>query len=155
MLDDFKTELKRLGMKRIQKEEMNRRSFALVLDEKDDDEEVEFADVLSPRRQNTANLSPSQSPSGRLREDSLSNTRPEKRGAPRFPAAKGGVKISQLPDLKSFSFGKKKDRAEEDALDVEQPKTQDDSKSDTSTDRVNHMRGSLGVLDFHTKPAGL
>ncbi len=162
MLDDFKTELKRLGMKRIQKEEMRRQSFALVLDDKDDDEEVEFADALNPRSRfaNGNRLSQSNSPDGRLRHaDSTSNSSSDKRGAPKLQTGKGGTRISQLPGLKSLNFGRKKEKSDVDVADLEKQESptphhsQDDVPSPNA--RLGNMRGSLGVLDFHTKPAGL
>lgn len=161
MLDDFKTELKRLGMKRIQKEEMRRQSFALVLDDKDEDEEVESAEALNPgsRMANGNRLSPSNSPDGRLRHaDSTSNSSAEKRGAPKPQTGKGGTRISQLPGLKSLNFGKKKEKADVGVRDLEKQEspTPQDSHDDVSPPdtRVDDMRGSLGGLDFHTKPAG-
>ena len=161
MLDDFKTELKRLGMKRIQKEEMRRHSVALVLDDKDDDEEVEFADALNPRTRlpNGTRLSPGSSPDGRLRQDSMSNSSSDKRGAPKPPIGKGGTKISHLPGLKNLSLGKKKPKADDDNRDLEKqepptPQTKEEDPS-SSNERVNHTRGSLDALDFHTTPAGI
>ena len=162
MLDDFKTELKRLGMKRMQKEEMRRQSVALVLDDKDDDEEVEFADALNPRSRiaNGNGLSPSNSPDGRLRHaDSTSNSSSEKRGAPKPQTGRGGTRISQLPGLKNLNFGKKKEKSVVNVRDLE--KQESPTAQDTHNDipspntRVDNMRGSLGALDFHTKPAGL
>ena len=162
MLDDFKTELKRLGMKRIQKEEMRRQSTALVLDDMEDDEEVGFADALNPRSRmaNGNRLSLSNSADGRLRHaDSSSNSSSEKRGAPKPQTGKGGTRISQLPGLKNFNFSKKKEKSDGDVRDLEKQETPpahdegDDIPSPNT--RVDNMRGSLGALDFHTKPAGL
>ena len=156
MLDDFKTELKRLGMKRIQKEEMRRQSVALVLDDKDEDEEVEFADALNTRsRKANGN-----SPDGTLRHaDLTSNSSSEKRGAPKPQAGKGGTRISQLPGLKSLNFGKKKDKSDVIVRDLEKqesPSPQHQSEDVPSPNtRVDNARGDLGAFDFHTKPAGL
>jgi hypothetical protein len=163
MLDDFKTELKRLGMRRIQQEEMRRHSVALVLDDKDDDQEVEFADTLNTRSpaSNGTRLSTSNSPNGRLRHDSMGNSCANKRGAAKAQTGKGGIKISQLPGLKKLGFAKRKEKIDSEAGDLEKhhpppsnPVSQNEDPS-SSTERVNHMRGSLGAFEFHTKPAGL
>jgi hypothetical protein len=163
MLDDFKTELKRLGMKRIQKEEMRRQSVALVLDDKDDpdyDGEVEYADALNtpskPRR--GSRFSSANSPTGRLRHDSLSNgsSLSGKRFVPKPQIGKGGTIISQLPGLKRLSFGKRKEESNNNTQDLEkQSENGQERHLSPSTERVNNMRGSLGVVDFHTKPAGI
>ena len=73
MLDDFKTELKRLGIKRIRKDENRRQSMALVIEDKDTDEngELEFADAL--------NVSP----------ERLAESRKRKRGLTKFWSAGG------------------------------------------------------------------
>ena len=156
MLDDFKTELKRLGMKRIQREELRRQSTALVLDDDEDDvAEVEFADALNTRAPLTTgtNLSPRESPDGRPRQDSL------KRGGPRAQTGKGGTRISHLPGLKSLHFSKKKEKADEESYDLEKQETGSSSTNvhdhSSSNERVDEMRGSLGSMDFHTTPAGI
>lgn len=116
MLDDFKTELKRLGIKRIRKEEKRRQSFALVLEDKDTDEngELEFADALnvSPerlaedRRGAKSNRNQPQSPRGRLRNDSVVAADEEQRGDARANVAKGGGRrISRLPGLGNIAAG--------------------------------------------------
>jgi hypothetical protein len=166
MLDDFKTELRRLGMKRIRKDELRRQSHALVLDDKDDDEEVEFADALgpSPANRRPTLLSSGNSPDGRLREASLL----EDRGRPRANAGSGGVKISKLPGLKNlgFGFGKSKKDDEEGVIrnDLEKQESREPRKpANSSSDDANsrddehdqQMGGGLGSLDFHTKPAGI
>ena len=160
MLDDFKTELKRLGMKRIQKEELRRNSTALVLDDKDEDEEVEFADALDTRARpaNSDSLKSGRSPDGRLRQNSMTHST-ARRGAPRSQTGRGGTKISHLPVLKGMSFGKKKKAKANDMQDLEKqdspaPLNRTDDTS-SSQDRVNDTKDSLGALDFHTKPAGL
>jgi hypothetical protein len=94
---DFKTELKRLGIKRIRNEEKRRQSFALVLDDKDVDEngELEFADALNTSPSRLAEQrGPAQSPSsarGRLRNESVQHDRPQ--------VGQGGKRLSQLPGL--------------------------------------------------------
>lgn len=115
MLDDFKTELKRLGIKRIRKEEKRRQSFALVLEDKDTDEngELEFVEALnvSPerlaeeRRRAKPKYGNPQSPRGRLRNDSVVGADDEKRGDARANVGKGGRRISRLPDLGSIAAG--------------------------------------------------
>jgi hypothetical protein len=121
MLDDFKTELKRLGMQRIQKEGMRLQSFALVQDGGGEDGGVEFAEALNSRARllNGNHLSPGNSPNWRLRQDSMSNGSADNRGAPKPQTGKGGTKISQLPGLKSFQFGKKKEKSGDDAHGLE------------------------------------
>lgn len=168
MLDDFKTELKRLGMKRMRKDEQRRQSTALVLDDKDQDEEVEFADALGPRRHPTL-LSSGDSPDGRLRSAPLLESG-DQRGAPKAAMGRSGVKISKLPGLKSLGFGIKKGKKQDDDVvrnDLEKQDTQStkvgngtESESSREVERgrekpSDQMGGGLGPLDFHTKPAGL
>ena len=179
MLDDFKTELKRLGMKRIQNEEKRRHSVALMLDDKDenDDRELEFADALNTNparfhgknaldRANTADTA--DSPPGRLRQDSMEmNGSGDKRGTPRGSTGRGGTKIGRLPGLKTFGFesiqpGKKEKKADEDvekqspttASSSEKREHDDNSDANSSTERVDNMEQSVGAIDFHTKPDG-
>lgn len=160
MLDDFKTELKRLGIKRIQKEEKHRQCIALVLDDKDEDHGIEFADTFKPRSRLASGdrLSPGSSPNGRLRQDSMTNGSADRRGGPKPQTGRGGKKLAPLPGFKTFSFGKKKDKAESEDPDLEKqvlnPRSYDEDRS-SSTERINNLRGSLGALDFHTKPAGI
>jgi hypothetical protein len=161
MLDDFKTELKRLGIKRIQKEEKHRQSIALVLDDKDDDQELEFADALGPRTRlaNGNRLSPGGSPNGRLRHDSMTNGSADRRGAAKAQTGRGGRKLAPLPSLQRFSWGKKTTgKGDTDGPDLEKQFStarKDDEDPSSSNERVNNLRGSLGALDFHTKPAGI
>lgn len=155
MLDDFKTELKRLGIKRIQQEEMRRQSVALILDEtdKDRDQELEFADALNanPNRLAQANdISPTNTnQDGRLRHDSME-------GKPQL--ARAGKKIRGLPGLKSFGFNGKKSRNKKDKDPEKQETPVDDAKEDdssrSSTERVRRMKRSLAGPDFQTVPAG-
>lgn len=123
MLDDFKTELKRLGIKRIRKEEDRRQSFALVLEDKDTDEngELEFADALnvSPERlaKDRRKQKRSSSFRGRLRNNSAivdanNDDGPDRRqrGEARDSVGKGGRRISPLPSLgisKKWRFGRR------------------------------------------------
>ncbi|OCT54820.1 hypothetical protein CLCR_03167 [Cladophialophora carrionii] len=157
MLDDFKTELKRLNVKRVRKEEMRRQTFALVDDLHDpkygDDHHMEFTDALntSPLRfQTMQNLdhSPGHSPMGRPRQDSVADSQTNEKEA----IGKAGKKISKLPAFKDFAFasgGRKKARIpdlEGDArTDASQPPTQPQA-----SDRLADMRRSLGVIDYHT-----
>jgi hypothetical protein len=175
MLDDFKTELKRLGIKRMQKDEQRRQSFALVLDDKDedDDREVEFADALNtnPARFNgkrasnriaTTNNADS-SPRG-LRQNSIGvNGSADTGGGPKSMSGRGGMKIAHLPGLKSLGFesikpGRKSRRDREDGVQdqgpLTDPKQNVSSVPNPSPDRVNRMRQSLGAIDFNTKPEG-
>ncbi|KAL6245182.1 hypothetical protein RBB50_007957 [Rhinocladiella similis] len=124
MLDDFKTELKRLGIKRMRQDELRRRSFALVandLESKTDDGHMEFTDALNTdplefqSLQHTStcddsSISPSRGSAGRLRQDSMAESRNETRPRPRPRTepkeyiGKAGKKIARLPGLKEFSF---------------------------------------------------
>ena len=160
VLDDFKTELKRLGIKRMQADEVRRQSTALVLDDdKDEDQEVEFADALNATRSSPQGngLSPTASRSEkRLRHDSMD-------GRPQL--GRGGKRIGRLPGLKSLGFesikpGKnKKEKADTDLekQDTSEPmfsKEDDKSSSGSSTERVNRTRQASDPLDFMTTPAG-
>lgn len=145
MLDDFKTELKRLGIKRVQKDELRRQSFALVVEphdskEEEDDDHIEFRDVLNTnpaRFQTTQNLSPSSSPMGRLRQDSVSNAQTESKET----IGKAGKKISRLPGLNQFSLtpGKRKVKSED-----TEKNSQNEEPRPTPPDRLSQMRQSLG-----------
>ena len=159
VLDDFKTELKRLGIKRMQADEVRRQSSPLVLnDTKDEDGEVEFADALNVTRAPPQGngLSPTNSrPEKRLRQDSMD-------GRPQL--GRGGKKIGRLPGLKSFGFESikpvknKKEKADTDLekQDTSEPLFKDDDKSSSgsSTERVNKTRPASDPLDFMTTPDG-
>ncbi|KIW26732.1 uncharacterized protein PV07_06542 [Cladophialophora immunda] len=156
MLDDFKTELKRLGIRRMRKEELRRHSFALVGDPndyKEGDDQMEFSDALhtNPLQfQTTQNLddSPRSSPMGRLRQDSITNSQSNEKEA----IGKSGKKISKLPSLKDFSFasgGRKKVRIQDPEKDGEGG---DSSRpAAPAFDRLADMRRSLGVIDYHNR----
>lgn len=144
MLDDFKTELKRLGIKRIKQEETHRQSIALVLEDKDTDEngELEFSDALnvSPeslaeqRRRKDTNGS---SPRGRLRNDSVLNGRQS--------TGSGGKKTSHIPGLgitKGWSMLHKHKKEqfpvadlEKDAPDVVRSDSRQDPRPESSPSR--------------------
>jgi hypothetical protein len=155
MLDDFKTELKRLNMKRMRKEELRRQSFALVddlSDPKDDnDNHMEFTDALNtnPMRFQTMQplgTSPGHSPMGRPPHD----VQPNEKEA----VGKAGKKISKLPGLKDFSFasrGRKKARnqdLERGAGGRESPRP---AAEPHASERLADMRRSLGVIDYHNR----
>jgi hypothetical protein len=111
MLDDFKTELKRLGIKRIKKDEDRRQSYAVVLEDKDtgDQGELEFADALnvSPERfakeryGRKSNAGPINSPNDRFRQQSVldGNYARDQQKYGRDQTGQGGRRISHLPDL--------------------------------------------------------
>ncbi|KIW71510.1 hypothetical protein PV04_03667 [Phialophora macrospora] len=156
MLDDFKTELKRLNVKRMRKEELTRQSFALVDDLHDpkdgDDNHMEFTDALNAnnlRFQTMQNLdnSPDHSPMGRPRQASVTDSQANEKE----PIGKAGRKISKLPGLKDFAFasgGRKKARIQ----DLEKDARNDASRPPTqpqASDRLADMRRSLGVIDYH------
>jgi hypothetical protein len=157
MLDDFKTELKRLGMKRLQHDELRRQSVALVLDDntKDDDNQLEFSDALNvnPARFQTLpsiDTNSSRSPRGRLRQDSVSESRNDSRNH----VGHSGKKISRLPGLKDFKFdykraGKKKDKSDDE--EKQGAGNDDDRAPPAAPDRLSQMRKSLGVIDYHPR----
>ncbi|KAJ9611982.1 hypothetical protein H2200_003577 [Cladophialophora chaetospira] len=170
MLDDFKTELKRLNVKRMRKEELRRQSFALVddLHDKDgDDDQMEFTDVLNSRPvqfQTTHPLgsspghspnrsprrSPGHSPSGRLRHDSVSDFQQTEKE----PVGKAGKRISKLPGLKDFSFasgGRKKVRIQDPERDTPDEASPRPSHQAQASERLADMRRSLGVIDYHNR----
>ena len=113
MLDDFKTELKRLGIKRIKKEEMRRNSMALVIEDKDTDEngQLEFADALNVSPERLAAERRNGAARGRMRNTSFANgatesseTSPSDRDHQKYgreQTGRGGRKLSHLPSLPS------------------------------------------------------
>ncbi|KAK5065212.1 hypothetical protein LTR84_001049 [Exophiala bonariae] len=167
MLDDFKTELKRLGIKRLQQDELRRKSLALVLDDnmKDDDDanhQLEFSDALNvnPARfhtlESTDTSSTSRSPRGRLRQESVNESRTELRNYADHSAGK--KKISRLPGLKDFKFDFKsrgaKNKAKADDEEKQRPQTGPDDDTQpppAAPDRLSQMRKSLGVIDYHPR----
>ncbi|RMZ86219.1 hypothetical protein DV737_g155, partial [Chaetothyriales sp. CBS 132003] len=116
MLDDFKTELKRLGIIRIRKQEERRNSVALVLDDKEDGfgRELEFTEALNtnPARYHDLNnfnwnnaSNPVDDLQGRLRHASMENGRGcEVMVEPHHHNGNGGTKIARLPGLSTFDF---------------------------------------------------
>ncbi|KAJ9500331.1 hypothetical protein H2202_004126 [Exophiala xenobiotica] len=151
MLDDFKTELKRLGIKRMRQDEMRRQSFALVadnLDSKTDDGHMEFTDALntSPTQFQTMQTfddSPSRGSTGRLRQDSVGEPRKQSKEY----LGKAGKKISRLPGLKEFSFKPAKGRSRID----DEEKPNENEHPPPAPERLSQMRQSLGVLDYHAR----
>lgn len=172
MLDDFKTELKRLGVKRMREDELRRRSFALVADpsvSKEDDDHMEFTDALdvNPARfQTMQNLNnnnpPTSTPMDRLRQESMTNMQNDSKES----VGKAGKKISRLPALKDFAFSssvqkKKKDQIEDPEKEGGAEQAGDDDDVDAAAapppppapapDRRADMRRSLGVIDYHSR----
>jgi hypothetical protein len=159
MLDDFKTELKRLNVKRMRKEELRRHSFALVdelNDPKDgDDDHMEFTDALnsgSLRFQTAQNLdnSPDHSPMGRLRQDSVADSQTNEKE----PVGKAGKRISRLPGLKDFTFasgGRKKAAVQDPERDARDSAPPRPSAQPQASERLADMRRSLGVIDYHSR----
>ncbi|KIV90974.1 hypothetical protein PV10_05572 [Exophiala mesophila] len=155
MLDDFKTELKRLGIKRMHHDEQRRQSLALALDDprKDDDDHLEFSDALytNPARYQSSHntdttLTPS--PRGRPRPDSaeFSPHQPDRH------VGRSGKKISRLPALKdfkldAFSSGRKKKKSK----DEETPENGDNDAPLAAPERLSQMRQSLGVIDTDSR----
>lgn len=158
MLDDFKTELKRLNVKRMRKEELRRQSFALVDDLHDpkdgDDGHMEFTDALntSPLEFQTmpqSEASPSRSPTGRLRQASVSESHNNEKEA----IGRSGKKISKLPNLKDFAFpsaGRKKAKVQDPERNARESPPHSSVQLPAS-DRLADMRRSLGVIDYHNR----
>lgn len=156
MLDDFKTELKRLGIKRLQQDELRRQSIALVLDDntKDDDNQLEFSDALNadPARFQTlqsADTNSSRSLRGGLRQDSVGESRNDTRNH----VGHSGKKISRLPGFKDFKFDYKKagKKAKSDDEEKQGAGNDDDQAPPAAPDRLSQMRKSLGVIDYHPR----
>ncbi|EXJ86437.1 hypothetical protein A1O3_03388 [Capronia epimyces CBS 606.96] len=149
MLDDFKTELKRLGMKRLRRDEMRRQSVALVadsLESKRGDGHMEFSDPLSynpTEYRTTQNLevTPTGSPVGRLRQGSM--TDPQSNPAEQL--GKIGKKLTHLPTLKDLSLKHTKRKLEAKS---EAKGTRDNAATASAPDRLSQMRQSLGIIDY-------
>ncbi|KIW75517.1 hypothetical protein Z517_10259 [Fonsecaea pedrosoi CBS 271.37] len=154
MLDDFKTELKRLGIRRMRKDELRRHSFALVGDPndyKEGDDQMEFSDALNTnplqfQTMHTLDDSPRSSPMGRLRQDSITKSPTNEKEA----IGKSGKKISKLPTLKNFSFAS----APRKKVRIQDPETEGQEgdsppPAPPAADRLADMRRSLGVIDYH------
>ncbi|KAH0846899.1 hypothetical protein FOPE_12593 [Fonsecaea pedrosoi] len=154
MLDDFKTELKRLGIRRMRKDELRRHSFALVGDPndyKEGDDQMEFSDALNTnplqfQTMHTLDDSPRSSPMGRLRQDSITKSPTNEKET----IGKSGKKISKLPTLKNFSFAS----APRKKVRIQDPETEGQEgdsppPAPPAADRLADMRRSLGVIDYH------
>jgi len=170
VLDDFKTELKRLGIRRIQKEEKRRQSTALVLDDKDDDQddgrELEFADALNVTDSTAAGGKGSKKRK-RMRQESVSGG-----GSERRTWGKGGVRIGRLPGLKVSGFGRKQKQDDEEGevqgrtepelvrreMEETQPSTTQQGQLSANHERQQGKQkqsdGDGDSLDFQTRPAG-
>lgn len=162
MLDDFKTELKRLGIKRMKQDEIRRQSTALVLEDKDTDEngELEFADALNvsperlaedPKRRSNQAAGGAR---GRPRNNSiLANDQLNHDNYGREQVGNGGRKISSLPSLgiskgwhalsKSMSHKRESTEVdlEKDAPDVVRSDARQDPRSEPRS------RSRSGTLD--------
>ncbi|EXJ80240.1 hypothetical protein A1O1_08382 [Capronia coronata CBS 617.96] len=154
MLDDFKTELKRLGMKRIRRDEMRRQSVAIATDSlqsKNGDGHMEFSDALnySPTQSRTGQAlddGPTGSQMGRLRQDSVTDTSHHARDQ----VGKLGMKISRLPGLKDLALRSAKTKAEANSQDEERATGDDrDGTALSAPERLSQMRQSLGIVDYH------
>lgn len=152
MLDDFKTELKRLGIKRMRDDELRRQSFAMVadtLESKDDDGHTEFSEAIrvSPARlQSQQRLNDGASP-GQMVSLGAESVAHSPRASNNY-VGKAGKKISRLPGLKDLSLksGRKKTK-----VDDEEKQEDDDSSTSAAPDRLSQMRKSLGVIDYHPR----
>lgn len=158
MLDDFKTELKRLGIRRLQRDDARRGTIALTLDEDDHDTyendkaqrgEFEFSN------NNNRNFVPNGNQEFGF-QDALRMGPPQNYGQARKPGMKEamgrvGQKISPLPSLSAFRFSAikagPKAKTDSDEGPRNEHREKDDSSSrDSSLERVRRMRRSLGAL---------
>lgn len=156
MLDDFKTELKRLGIRRLQRDDARRGTIALTVDEDEDDfrndkshqHEVEFP---TDRREFVPN---GNQEFGFM--DALKMGPPKDSAHTRKPSMKEaigrvGQKISPLPNLSNFRFSAIKAGPKAKTESDDDPRSnyheKDDNSSDNgSIDRLRRMRRSLGAL---------
>jgi hypothetical protein len=157
MLDDFKTELKRLGIRRVQRDEMRRGTIALTLDD-DDDHHAYDSDKAQRGEMELSNDKAEFVPNGNQEfgfGDALRMGPPQNHGQ-RKPSTKQamgrvGQKISPLPNLGAFRFsaikaGPKAKRESDEEPRSEHREKNDSSSRDSSLDRVRRMRRSLGAL---------
>lgn len=129
MLDDFKTELKRLGIRRIQKEEERRRSYALVVNLHDEEKEdpTNFMDrkASSSTAEDTEQLE-----FGQMLKSSpapLTNGFGNRTRKSSQIVGKAPIKVSRLPRLGRF-IGRRKPPKE---------LTQDNGHQDVSDEKMN------------------
>ena len=156
MLDDFKTELKRLGIRRVQRDETRRGTMALTLDE--DDHYAYDNDKAQRGEMELSNNKGEFVPNGDQEfgfEDAL-RMGPPQNYAQRKPSMKQamgrvGQKISPLPNLGAFRFsaikaGPKAKRDSDEEPRSEHREKEDSSSRESSLDRLRRMRRSLGAL---------
>jgi hypothetical protein len=169
MLDDFKTELKRLGVKRMRHDEFHRRSVALVattdpFDDKDDDGHMEFSHALNmdpTKAGQERDDSPDPNPRfGRPRQESVataattaaSHHQADTSSSHKEPVGKAGKKITRLPGLKELVSFKPSGRKKSKSGDEEKGTMDDEQeKSPAAAERLSRMRKSLGVVDHDTR----
>ena len=164
MLDDFKTELKRIGIRRMQRDEARRGTVALTMEDDDDadDQHRMYDNDKAQRGESEFSNSNNREfvPNGDQEfgfEDALRMGPPRDFGQPRKPNMKQtigrvGQKISPLPSLNAFRFSaiKAGPTAKGDD-DEEQPRSEhrekeDSSSRDSSLDRVRRLRRSMGAI---------
>jgi hypothetical protein len=128
MLDDFKTELKKLGINRIKKDEARRQSFALInecydVESKGAPDELEISAMLG---------------AGPTTNEANDNHRrpPEKHQVGRM-----GTKITNLPSLARFQFPAKSKQKDEE-------QNGDHASMPSASDRLSWTRQSLGVINW-------
>ena len=161
MLDDFKTELKRIGIRRMQRDDARRGTIALTMDDDDDEQHRMYDNDKAQRRESElSNNHQEFVPNGDQEfgfEDALRMGPPRDFGQPRKPSMKQtigrvGQKISPLPNLSAFRFSAIKAgptaRGDDDE---EQPRSEhrereDSSSRDSSLDRVRRLRRSMGAI---------
>ena len=150
MLDDFKTELKRLGIRRLQRDDARRGTIALTLDDNDQDHDTFENDKVE---RDEREFTPREGQEFGF-QDALKMGPPESNPQGRRPSMKRalgrvGQKISPLPNLNAFRFsairaGPKANRTSDEER--RGRKKEDESTSrESSFDRVRRMRQSLGA----------
>lgn len=155
MLDDFKTELKRLGIRRVQRDETRRGTIALTLDE---DEHYAYDNDKTPEfpRNNNREFVPRRDSQEFGFQDALRMGPPRKR-KPSMKEAMGrvGQKISPLPGLGALRFSPIKGGKRDSGSDDQEPRSEHwekgeeeeegEKRRESSLDRVRRMRRSLGA----------
>lgn len=152
LLDDFKTELKRLGMHRLQRDEARRGTIALTVD--DDEPHAYEDDKVEQRELEFSNDDREYDFRDALRTGPPDDTAARKSSMKQM-IGKAGQKIKPLPTLGNFKFSEIKAGPKAKRDGSEDPrgrnKVKDDTSSrDSSAERVDRVRRSLGVLDLPT-----
>ena len=155
LLDDFKTELKRLGNHRLQRDEARRGTIALSVDE--DDNHTYDDDKAQRRELEFSNDDREYSFQDALRTGPPSDTAARRPGIKQM-IGKAGQRISPLPSLSPFKFSAIKAGPKGKRNSSEEPRSRnkgETSSRDSSTERVKQVRQSLGVLEQPDPDDGL